>query len=74
MNARFDSVLGMVEDIAVVEERYQMARFLGIPPDAVPTESVDYAFPLGVWVPAACESDASVRRLLRFWVFCTHNM
>ena len=50
----------MIEDIAVVEERYQKARWLKVHPDRVPTNSVSYCFPYRVWVPCAHEDDMSV--------------
>jgi len=45
------SPTGMIEDLAVVAERYQMAKWLGIPPDSIPHEKVSYTFPWNVWVP-----------------------
>jgi hypothetical protein len=60
------SPTGMIEDIAVVEERYQLAKWLGVSPDAVPTEQVSYTFPWRVWVPCAIEDDMSVCVSVRF--------
>lgn len=60
------SPTGMIEDIAVVEERYQLAKWLGIDADAVPTDSVSYTFPWRVWVPCALEDDYETCVSLRF--------
>ena len=49
------SPTGMIEDLAVVEERYQMAKWLGISPVDVPNDSVSYTFPWRVWVPCVFE-------------------
>ena len=49
------SPTGMIEDLAVVEERYQLAKWLNVSPDAVPTDAVSYTFPWKVWVPCVLE-------------------
>ena len=60
------SPTGMIEDLAVVEERYQLALWLGIPPDSVPTNKVSYSFPWNVWVPAVLEEDRTEAVSIRF--------
>jgi hypothetical protein len=50
-----NSPTGLVEDLAVVEERYQLARWLKVDPLSIPTDAVSYTFPYKVWVPAVME-------------------
>ena len=56
------SPTGMIEDLAVVAERYQLAKWLGVSPELIPTSKVSYTFPWNVWVPVVwMDEPASVK-------------
>ena len=66
LNHTVPSPTGMIEDLAVVAERHQLAKWLDVAYDTVPTDTVSYTFPWRVWVPCVLEDDCDVSVSLRF--------
>ena len=60
------SPTGMIEDLAVVEGRYMLAKWLKVDPNSIPTDKVSYTFPFMVWVPCVHEGDYATTVSLRF--------
>jgi len=67
------SPTGMIEDLAIVSERYQLAKFLNVSPDDIPTHKVSYTFPLNIWVPVEWEDDIASIKYTGRLVLCSSS-